>query len=363
MKATIAIVITAILTAFILPLVIAGSPFSIAAPIEDLTAEEEISSNSPAPEYFDGTATGDDTSSYPENNPTQLKSTATDLVSDDMTALVTVKMSDRIATMQLGTYLCGVVAAEMPVSFPDEALKAQAVAARTYTLFKQLHGSSAHPDADVCTSSACCKAYVDDETLKSRWGADYAVYKAKADNAVKSTAGEVITYNDQPIVAVFHSTSSGTTERSADVWGEDLPYLQSVESDEHFSPRLNAAVEMSTTEFKKTVKTAFPKAKLGTKPANWVKNIERTEAGGVKSLSLGGVTITGGEMRKAFSLQSTNFTYTATKTKITISTLGFGHGVGMSQYGAKAMAESGSTYVEILQWYYKGTSIEKMGKW
>lgn len=278
--------------------------------------------------------------------------------SGDQERWVTVLLDDGLHWMRLNYYLYGVVAGEMPASFPPEALKAQAVAARTYTLYKQTHPTSAHPQAEVCGNSTCCKAYASEKTLRARWGGEYASNAAVIRRAVDETDTQIMTYEDQPILAVFHSTSSGMTERSADVWGEDLPYLQSVKSDgEDASPRYQATIELSAGECKEIMLKAYPAMKLSGSAKNWFKSLRRSEAGGVTSVKVGGVTLTGGQMRKLFGLNSTNFTVNATKKTVTIKTKGFGHGVGMSQYGARALALEGKTCEEILCWYYRGVSV------
>lgn len=276
----------------------------------------------------------------------------------DQERWVTVLLDDGLHWMRLNYYLYGVVAGEMPASFPEEALKAQAVAARTYTLYKQAHQNSAHPQAEVCGNSACCKAYASEQALRARWGDQYAQNAICIRKAVDATDTQIITYEDQPILAVFHSTSSGKTERSADVWGEDLPYLQSVKSSgEEASPRYEATVELSAEECKKILLAEYPDMKLSSSAKNWFKSLKRSDAGGVTSIKVGGVTLTGGRMRKLFGLNSSNFTISATRKTITIKTKGYGHGVGMSQYGARALALQGADCGAILRWYYQGVSI------
>ena len=284
-----------------------------------------------------------------------------DAASGDLNRWVTVLLGDGLHWMRLNYYLLGVVAAEMPASFPAEALKAQAVAARTYTVYKQSHPTSAHPQAEVCGNSACCKAYAAPDVLRERWGEDYRFHAAAIRAAVDTTDGQIMTYQEQPILAVFHSTSSGTTERSADVWGGDLPYLQSVPSaGEEASPRYRATVELSAAECKDILLAAHPEMKLGRRPAEWFSSIRRSEAGGVTSLRAGGVRVTGGEMRKLFGLNSSCFTVSATRTSVTFETKGFGHGVGMSQYGARALALDGEDYEAILCWYYTGAALSEL---
>ena len=274
---------------------------------------------------------------------------------------VSVLLGNEVRVLPLNEYLYGVVSGEMPASFPAEALRAQAVAARTYTLYKQAHSSSAHPQAQVCASSSCCKAFSSQETLRSRWGEDYEANAARIAEAVDSTDGLVMTYDSMPILAVFHSTSSGQTERSADIWGGDLPYLQSVDSPgETEAPRYSATIELTAAECKKLLLAKWPKLKLSSSAAKWFGESERSEAGGVLHLTVGDRTVTGGEVRKLFGLNSTNFTISANKKSVTITTKGYGHGVGLSQYGARAMALEGYGFEEILSWYYTGAELESV---
>ena len=296
-----------------------------------------------------------DTSPPPSADPADDDSLA------DANRWVTVLLGDEVHQMRLNAYLYGVVAGEMPASFPEEALKAQAVAARTYTVYKQSHPTGTHPQAEVCGDSTCCKAFATRDTLLERWGADYAVHADAIRESVNATDGQIITYEDEAILAVFHSTSSGMTERAADVWGGDLPYLQSVSSTgEDASPRYQASAEFSAEEGKQILLAAHPQMKLSGEPAQWFGDIQRSEAGGVTSLSIGGVRVSGGEVRKLFGLNSTYFTVNTTPSAVTFDTRGYGHGVGMSQYGARAMALEGKDYETILRWYYTGTVVREL---
>ena len=249
----------------------------------------------------------------------------------------------------MNKYLQGVVAAEMPADFEAEALKAQAVAARSYIYskieqFNAGNTSGEHPDAPVCTDYTHCQAYTDSEI---------------PDNiraAVTATDGQVMTYNGEIISALFHSTSSGETEAAVNVWGSDVPYLQSVRSEGDLdSPQYLSSRTLTVEEFK-TI------AEKNLDGVDWSKplyeNIGRSEAGGIISLDIGGVKVRGTDFRKMLDLHSTNAEITQKDGKIIISVRGYGHGVGMSQYGANAMAQQGSGYEEILKSYYTGVEIE-----
>lgn len=266
-----------------------------------------------------------------------------------------------IKEVPMEEYLMGVVPAEMPLSFHEEALKAQAIAARTYIINREKSESSDHKGASVCTDFNHCKAYITEEEAKEKWGDDWNnTYKEKIKKAVYDTKGMVITYDDEPISAVFHSTSSGKTENSEDVWQTKLPYLRSVESEgEENSPRYTSSVSFSFDEFKNIVKTKNKEASFGTNPKNWMDNITYNESGSVKTIRIGGIEFKGTEVRNMFSLRSTNFDISVND-NITFNVTGNGHGVGMSQYGANYAANNGYNYEKILKKYYQGVEISKI---
>ena len=248
--------------------------------------------------------------------------------------------------MSLRDYLIGVVGAEMPQSFPQEALKAQAIAARTFTLRQA--DRRKHANADICTRSDCCQS----------WQAEQSEQSA---NAVEQTDGLVITYDDQLIEATYFSCCGNRTEAAAAVWGSDVPYLQSVESiGEEAAPRYTDCVSFDATYFAETLKANYPSIALSASPETWFGKISYTKGGGIDSAVIGGVTISGMELRKLFSLRSTDITFSAHDGQINITTYGFGHRVGMSQYGAKAMAEKNRTFLEILTHYYQNVQIQRL---
>ena len=277
---------------------------------------------------------------------------------------VKVLMDDgNIEEMDLEEYIKGVVSAEMPASFEIEALKAQAVAARTYTLYKMwVQPSDNHPDADVCTDYTCCKAYSTDEELREHWGDGYEDNREKIAKAVEETRGEYMVYEDEPVLAVFHSSSAGATENSADVWGGNVPYLVSVQSPENESQVTNyvSDVTVSFEEFKSTVLEKFPEAVFADDKNTWITDIIYTDSGRIDTLNVGGVTVKGTELRSMFGLRSTAVTVQVGEENITFTSTGYGHGVGMSQYGANTMALEGSTYKEILSWYYTGVGFANL---
>ncbi len=259
----------------------------------------------------------------------------------------------QVSEENLEDYLVGVVAAEMPASFHPEALRAQAVAARTYIYNSMVseEENAEHPNADVCTDSSHCKAWLSDETMQTGMGDGwYANYYSKIADAVKTTSGEIVTYHSEPIVAVFHSTGSGRTENSVDVWGGDLPYLKSVESaGDAKSPKFSSSVTVSKEEVMK---------KLGI-TETMVQDYTRSEGGAVLTVNIGGFLFRGTDIRAYFDLNSANFEIEETESDFIFHVKGNGHGVGLSQYGANAMAEAGSSYTEILTTYYTDVDIEK----
>ncbi len=282
-------------------------------------------------------------------------SPAIEISEKDTTVSVFNHLENATYNMNMEDYLIGVVAAEMPAAFEVEALKAQAVAARTYTMYKS---SQNDHSADICTDFNHCQAYLSENEMRTNWGLDYDMYFAKIKDAVYSTRGEYLTYNNEPIMAVFHSMGGGYTQNSGDVWSSQLPYLVSVPS-----PGEEAAVNYNTTltipfsEFCATIKGKYPKASINSFLD--VSQPSLTESGHVKSIIIGSVSIPGSEIRTLFNLRSTKFNLTFSDNNVTFHVSGYGHGVGMSQYGANAMAKEGKTYKDILSHYYQGVTFSE----
>lgn len=278
---------------------------------------------------------------------------------------ITLLHNGEVLTMSLHDYLYGVICAEIPASFPVEAIKAQAVAARTYTLNKLKRYedgyaiADSHKGAQMCSDIGHCKGY-SAESAKDLWGKDADLYKNKIQNAVYETDGEYVAYEDEPIVAVFHAASTERTENAEDVWGGTYPYLVSTDSyGGEQSPRYYGEVRVSSSDLIKKI-TAATGEKFELQDGHWIGEIDRSEAGGVKSIVIGGKTFTGTKIRSIFSLNSTNFTVEYDDGDFVFKTVGYGHCVGMSQYGARAMAVDGMKYSEILTHYYTGTKLLKM---
>lgn len=273
--------------------------------------------------------------------------------------LISVYFADEDTVKEINTadYLIGVVAAEMPASFEEEALKAQAVAARTYMTYHTAKAKEHKDGAAVCTDYTHCQAWVDINDKMEAWGDDAKEYRKKVERAVADTAGEIITYNGEAINSLFFSTSSGKTENAADVWGEELPYLVSVDSNgEEEAPKFTSEVRITAEE----AKSKLSEQVSGTDFSDGIfSNIIRSDSGGIKTLDAGGVTIKGTQLRSIFGLNSTNAEISEEDGSVIFKVKGNGHGVGMSQYGAEAMAENGSDYKEILMHYYTGCELTK----
>lgn len=266
--------------------------------------------------------------------------------------------SGEVEEMTMAEYLWRVVAAEMPASFEQEAMCAQAVCARTYTLWKR--ETSVHENADLCDDSSCCQAYITEEETAQRWGALTEAYTEKIAAAVEETDGQILVYEGKPIQAVFFSSSVSSTEDAAEVWGSSLPYLVSVASPEGEEvPNYHSTVVLTSKELKTLVAGSGLGVKLSGDSSEWIDNVSYTASGRVAELELGGVTLSGGAARSLFGLRSACFEVEEEDGVFTFSVTGYGHGVGMSQYGANAMAAEGSTWQEIVTHYYTGITIQK----
>ena len=271
-----------------------------------------------------------------------------------------VKQGDTVLEMDMQDYLEGVVAAEMPAAFPSEALKAQAVAARTYALYCAATGK--HADADVCTDYTCCQAWKSREALQESWGADGDANREKIRAAVEETRGQYLSYEGRPVFAAFHASSAGATEDSGRLWSPQ-PYLISVPSPENADtvPNYVTTLDCSPLDFRDTLLSAWPQADFTGEEETWLGQVRRDESGRVDAVTLGGLEIPGTELRRLFSLRSTAFTLEYREGRFVFTVTGSGHGVGMSQYGARVMADGGAAYPDILAHYYPGTSLVSGG--
>ena len=294
--------------------------------------------------------------------------------------------------IDLEEYLVGVVFSEMPASFEIESLKAQAVAARSYTIYKMVNLREEervlHNGAVVCTNFAHCQAHItfeeamaihlgdegndntscaiSQEKLQQRME-NFKYFWNRVREAVFATAGEIITYGDAPAIAVFHAMSGDMTESAKHVWNHAVPYLIAVptmEADNRCRVRnFQTEVRLTFEEFKAILNSGGFGADLPRNPRHWIEYVSRNPAGRVGYIMIYGDVISGVQFRELFALRSTDFTLELTEDGIFVFTVrGHGHGVGMSQYGANLMAQAGKTYIEILKWYYTGVQIRSADK-
>ncbi|MDD3394430.1 MAG: stage II sporulation protein D [Anaerotignum sp.] len=254
---------------------------------------------------------------------------------------------------ELEEYIVGVVSAEMPASFPEEALKAQAVAARTYQVRKMQEVGTENVIYDVG------QAYCSVAEQKKKWGENYIENTNKIRTAVKETQGEIMVYEGEPILAVFHAQSAGKTEASENVWTSALPYLKSVDSaEDKEAPNNEYTCTISAQEVWNKLSQY---GKLTQNEAELTfSSIERSDAGYIQKIKVGGLTLTGLEVRSALGLRSANFEVERKDENFVFVTHGYGHGAGMSQYGASFLAQDGMDYREILCHYYQGISFENI---
>jgi len=261
--------------------------------------------------------------------------------------------SGAVRKMDMDDYLVGVVLGEMPASFEPEALKAQAVAARTYAR-KAYSTGGKHGDGSVCTDPGCCQAYVTEQAYLEGGGTAEGAEKIRT--AVMDTSGFVLTYGGALIEATYFSCSGGSTEDAAAVWGTDYPYLQAVDSPgEEKAAHYQRTVDFTADEFQQALNV-----ELEGEPDTWFHDTSFTQGGGVAAMGIGGQSYTGTQLRSKLGLDSTAFTVEVSGDTITVTTHGYGHRVGMSQYGADAMAVTGSSWREILAHYYPGVEIVRL---
>ncbi len=282
---------------------------------------------------------------------------------------VYIKEENKTVEVNFEDYLICVVSAEVPASFHKEAIKAQAIAARTYVYNKYKKftenpdlAPEEHKNAAVCTDYKHCCAYYSKEKLQEIHGDEWMdKYYKKLVECVRDTEGEIILYDNQPIVASFHASSGGCkTENSQDVWTSPLPYLVSVDSPgEDKRDGYNSIVTLSCDEFKEKVNSQYPDAMLDDDRNKWIGDISYTQGNSVGSIKIGETYIKGTQMRSLFGLKSACFEISMLDDKVTFNVHGSGHGVGLSQHGANIMAENGKVYTEILKWYYTGVEIKK----
>jgi len=298
-----------------------------------------------------------------ENNDDE-KFASSNISEPDLIKVYNLKTNE-VIVIDFEEYLKGVVSSEMPAEFNEEALKAQAITARTYLLYrlkKYPNGQAEHMDAPVCTGTHCQVWSSKDELIASHDDGWYEEYWSKIEEAVNSTRGQILTYEGKIIEPLFHSASGGRTENSEDVFSASVPYLRSVESAyESEAPKLHASIKITVSDFISKVESVY--GDLDISQDNLDEKIqlgEVSEGGKIKTIIIDNTEITGREMRSLFNLNSTNFSFIQTGNEIEIVTTGYGHGVGMSQWGADGMADEGFNYKEILKHYYTDVEIVSM---
>lgn len=271
--------------------------------------------------------------------------------------------ANQIEEINLDEYLYAVVSAEMPANFEKEALKAQAVVARTYTIYKIKTNSGKHEAAHICDNSACCQAWISKEDRFSKW--DEPLRQSNWDKiveAVNSTQGKIITYQNEPINAFFHSNSGGMTETTANVWGgTGYPYLQAVTtSGEEAYTGYHSEVTLTKQTFIDKIKEKHSNFQIDFNEQECIKILEYTDGNRIKKVKIGNLELSGVEVRTLLNLKSANFKISIDNENIKFEVIGYGHGVGMSQTGADSMAKNGSNYEEIIKHFYVGVEISNI---
>lgn len=288
-----------------------------------------------------------------DNSPKIEVSNETPTLATPQSFKVLISETGEVKEMAVKEYLFGVLSGEMPALYEPEALKAQAVCAYTFALWRQK--GNQNKDYDITDNFKVDQCYISREAAREKWGSHADEYTAKLEKAINDTENEVLTYDGEIILSVYHAVSGGSTESSKNVWGKDYPYLQSVAS---VGDKL-AKNYISTAEFTvEEIKKAFANTDQITK--NPFTDFNRTDAGTVKTVKFCGKEYKGSEIREKLDLKSSNFETEFKDNKVTFTVYGYGHGVGMSQNGANYMAQQGSDYKEILAHYYKGCEIENL---
>ncbi|MFV0249435.1 MAG: stage II sporulation protein D [Bacilli bacterium] len=284
-------------------------------------------------------------STVSDSQTTGLETVEEETITEAKTMVTVYRSNGQIINIELEEYIVGVVAAEMPASFNIEALKAQAVVARTYTLKRINSGLK-------LTDTVSTQSYIDIDQMKTMWGSSFTQYYNKIVDSVSQTSGKYITYNGQYIDAVYHSTSNGYTEDSISVWGNSVAYLKSVES----SYDISASSYLRTET--KSYSTILDILGIEISSETSIEIVNRNASGRVVEVKIDGNTYSGIDLRTLLGLRSTDFEISFLDGNLVFTTRGYGHGVGMSQYGANGMANAGYSYLNILQHYYQGVTIQ-----
>lgn len=321
-----------------------GEPSQNVSSVDSITSSEAASNSSAAAE----STTAESTSSTAAN---QLSFKILD------------EATGNILTVPDQEFLLGAVAAEMPLTYHDEALKAQAVAC--YTIYdKKRTEQRQKPDAALKGADFTCNTdtwqiYVTKEDMQERWGTTFETNYAHLQQVCNHVGLQKLVYQGEPVLATYYAISAGKTEAAEDIWGGKRDYLVAVASPgDTQAPGYETTVTCSKKEARTAILKKWPSCELGSDPAAWITDPIRTASGSVRSIAVGSIVATGDELRTLFALRSSNFMVSYTEASgFTFTVHGYGHGVGMSQYGADTMARSGSDYKAILQWYYPGTEL------
>jgi stage II sporulation protein D len=267
-----------------------------------------------------------------------------------------------VEKIPLEKYIAGVVSAEMPAEFELEALKAQAMAARTYIVRRLGEGKFTDvPEGAQVLDTVQHQVYMDESQRRERWGEQYEWKNQRIQQAVQATAGVVLTYNGAPIDATFFSTSNGFTENSGEYWEQSIPYLKSVASPWDIqSPRFEETVVMSASDLEKNLGVKI--AQEASSNGAWYQIESRTTGNRIGKISIGGKEFTGREFREKLNLNSSSFTMELRGSQVFITTKGYGHGVGMSQWGANGMAKNGKNAEQIVKHFYQGITLQDITK-
>ena len=293
--------------------------------------------------------TEEDSAVYSDNDNKHEKTTY-----DDNTVSVFMSEDGKTENIPLREYIIGVVAAEMPASYETEALKAQALVAVTYTRYVREKGDKKN-DADITDDSSTHQGYMTDEQMQEKWGDAYESYRERIETAVDDVLDKVIVHDGKPIMAAYHAISSGRTESALNLWGKDIPYLQSTDSEwDKNSARYTSSVSLTAEELTDLCK----KKKTDNADGGLIEITSVSESGTVLEVILCGEKMSGTQLRELLSLRSPVFNAEYSDGEYIFTVSGYGHGVGMSQNGANVMAKNGSTYDEIIKHYYKDVEIE-----
>ncbi len=278
-------------------------------------------------------------------------SEAQNAVSDNFKVLDT--STDKITELSSNDYIFGVVAAEMPALYEEEALKAQAVAAYTFACYRRVENSD--KSYDITSDHLIDQSFITEEKAREKWGDKADEYCEKIKKAVEDTENIMITYDNKPILAVYHAISSGKTEDAKDVWGTSYPYLTAKQST--FDTLSNTYISKTVFTTEKLKSVLADAVALSGEEANYFGKPVRTDSGMVKTISVCNTELNGAKIRSLLGLRSSNFEISYKDGSFTFTVYGYGHGVGMSQYGADYMAKQGSNYKEILSHYYNDCQI------